>query len=216
MKTEDDQVVVFTDARPELAYLVRDRLVEAGIEAFLENEALRQGAGELPWYSIAPRVVVAETDAEAAHEIVREFLDEARGSIADDADRASAAANGECRAVSAATASTTVVAVCPQCQRPRLTVCPFCQTASAKFPLADQPPGSAEGPPGLLLCTTCDEPFEPAYLRRCEWCGHDFGDGVEIERQEATTNLNERVITVVIGLAIALVAIFAYFMVVLK
>jgi hypothetical protein len=143
-------------------------------------------------------------------------LDEARGSITDDAGGATAAANGERSAVSASAASGAVVAVCPQCHRPRLTVCPFCQTASAKFPLADQPQGSAEGPPVLLLCTTCDEPFEPAYLRRCEWCGHDFGDGVEIGRKEAATNLNERVITMVMALALALVAIFAYFMVLLK
>jgi len=217
MKTEDHQVVVFADARPALAYLVRDRLADAGIEAIIENEALWQGPTELLPSVIAPRVVVAEPDAAAAREIVREFLDEARHPAFSDANGSSApAASGERSAVSVSTASTAAVAVCPQCHRPRLTVCPFCQTASAKFPPADQPPGNAEGPPGLLLCTTCDEPFEPAYLRRCEWCGHDFGDGFEIERKEAAANLNERVITMVIGLAIVLVAIFAYFMSLLK
>jgi hypothetical protein len=32
----------------------------------------------------------------------------------------------------------------------------------------------------LLLCPTCDEPFTPAYFRRCESCGYEFSDGVEI------------------------------------
>ena len=36
----------------------------------------------------------------------------------------------------------------------------------------------------LLLCPTCDEPFHPHYLRRCEWCGHEFADGVEIPLPE--------------------------------
>ena len=31
----------------------------------------------------------------------------------------------------------------------------------------------------MLICPTCDEPFDASYLRVCEWCGHDFGSGVE-------------------------------------
>lgn len=36
----------------------------------------------------------------------------------------------------------------------------------------------------LLLCPTCDEPFHPQYLRRCEGCGHEFPDGVEMPQHE--------------------------------
>jgi len=31
----------------------------------------------------------------------------------------------------------------------------------------------------ILLCDICDEPFLPKYYSRCEWCGHEFGDGIE-------------------------------------
>jgi len=35
--------------------------------------------------------------------------------------------------------------------------------------------------PLMVMCPTCDEPFAPRYLRRCEWCGHTFPDGVELD-----------------------------------
>jgi hypothetical protein len=215
MKIEDQETVVFADARPGLAYLVRDRLVEAGIEAWIENEALGQGPTGLLPAIIGPRVAVAESDVKAAQDIVREFLDEATHVAVDEANGASpGSANSDRSTVRAMPAGSPVI--CPDCRRPRLTVCPFCQTASATFPLADRPPGSAECSPGLLLCTTCDEPFEPTYLRRCEWCGHDFGDGFEFARKPSSAKLNDRVITVVIALAAALVAIFAYFTLLLR
>ncbi len=73
MSDEERQIVVFSDTRPALANMVRNRLAEAGIEAFVENETLGQAAGDLPGGAITPRVVVAEIDAAAAREIVAEF-----------------------------------------------------------------------------------------------------------------------------------------------
>ena len=65
MSDEERQIVVFSDARPALANMVRNRLAKAGIEAFVENETLWQAAGDLPGGAITPRVVVAEIDAAA-------------------------------------------------------------------------------------------------------------------------------------------------------
>ncbi len=81
-----------------------------------------------------------------------------------------------------------------------MTECPYCQTASSQFPLADQPPGAADDDqPVLLVCSTCDEPFAPVYHRRCEWCGHDFGEGREIKPKEVAERLNDRVIVAVVA-----------------
>ena len=41
MSINDEQVAVFADARPGLAYMVRNRLAEAGIKSYIDNEALR-------------------------------------------------------------------------------------------------------------------------------------------------------------------------------
>src|SRR6201995_4795093 len=82
MKSKERQVVIFADARPALVGLVHNRLAEAGIESFVENEFLGQAGGDLPAGAIMPRVVVAEADAEDAQEIVAEFQREAFGALA--------------------------------------------------------------------------------------------------------------------------------------
>lgn len=75
---------------------------------------------------------------------------------------------------------------------------------------AGQEPDAA---PAMLMCPTCDEPFTPEYPRRCEWCGHEFADGVEIElRPSPVGQVNRRVIAVVMALLALAVALAAYFM----
>jgi len=32
----------------------------------------------------------------------------------------------------------------------------------------------------MVICPTCDEPFRPEHPKRCEWCGHEFSDGVDM------------------------------------
>jgi hypothetical protein len=67
----------------------------------------------------------------------------------------------------------------------------------------------------MVLCPTCDEPFEPVYLARCEWCGHDFPDGIAPppgpEDAAHREPPNMRVVVVmagIVGLAIALAIYF--------
>ena len=173
------------------------------------------GANELLPAVIPPRVFVSAVDAEAARHIVADFKTE--GIEADGAEvsrhvAVDDVARPEFLHGDREESEDPEQAVCPQCRRGRMTVCPYCETASAEFRPADDPPAaSGERPTRLLLCTTCDEPFEPDYYRRCEWCGHDFGSGIELERKAVVDYLNDRVIVAMMGLAVAVLAIFDLF-----
>ena len=62
------------------------RLTEAGIDAFIVNESLQQGANELLPSVIGPRVAVAVDDAARAHAIVAEFQAEGAARVPEDID----------------------------------------------------------------------------------------------------------------------------------
>lgn len=106
--------------------------------------------------------------------------------------------------------------LCPECNRPRTAVCPICHTAGSNFPPGESPVAhehDAEEPP-LLICPTCDEPFEPRYLRCCEWCGHDFGDGITTpppRDDRPAEPLNARVVLVALAMLAAVGGLMAYF-----
>ncbi|HEY1600067.1 MAG TPA: DUF2007 domain-containing protein [Pirellulales bacterium] len=223
MSINDDQVAVFADARPGLAYMVRNRLTEAGIKSYIDNEALRYGANELLPAVIPPRVFVSADDAEAARHIVAEFKIEEN----EPSSEPSNAEIGKCPTIVADSrqgmsinhhdCEDQVRPSCPQCGHGRMTVCPYCETASADFSTADEPPAaSGERAGRLLLCHTCDEPFEPTYYRRCEWCGHDFGSGKELATKTVVEYLNDRVIVAMMGLTIAVLVILVYFGTIVK
>ncbi|HEY4308112.1 MAG TPA: DUF2007 domain-containing protein [Pirellulales bacterium] len=214
-KSEDDrrQVVVFSDARPALVNLVYNRLAEAGIEAFVDNAFLGQAAGDLPAGAIMPRVIVAEVDAEQARQVVAEFRGESRAALVIAAARSAGAAIATTPAADdEAEFAGREIELCPACGRGRMTICPYCNTASDAFPAADDPvPRGAQGEAALVICQTCDEPFTPIYYRRCAWCGHDFGAGRENEPPESVEYLNDRVTIAMLGLGLVLLAILAYF-----
>jgi hypothetical protein len=66
----------------------------------------------------------------------------------------------------------------------------------------------------MLMCSTCDEPFEPSYARTCEWCGHDFGEGYEIVVRHVEP-LSPRTIAVGVALIAAMIGLMVYFAVIL-
>ncbi|REK19040.1 MAG: hypothetical protein DWQ37_02440 [Planctomycetota bacterium] len=72
--------------------------------------------------------------------------------------------------------------VCIHCGRARTTRCPVCSTSGEHFEQAFMPHVPIEGASAperaLVICPTCDEAFAPEYLSRCEWCGHQFSDGI--------------------------------------
>ena len=81
---------------------------------------------------------------------------------------------------------------------------------------ADEPATASEecqeSPVTLLVCPTCDEPFQPEYPRLCEWCGHEFEDGFDAELP--TNDVGEvgsRVLAVFVGLLLLAGGVVAYF-----
>ena len=65
----------------------------------------------------------------------------------------------------------------------------------------------------LVLCTICDEPFEPEFPARCEWCGYRFADGWEplpFVAPEAM-DINLRVVIAIAGLIVTALALVAFF-----
>jgi hypothetical protein len=63
----------------------------------------------------------------------------------------------------------------------------------------------------MLVCTTCDEPFVPEYPRRCEWCGHEFEDGYDVDEQPTFEPLSGRAIAVIVALGVLGIALAVYF-----
>jgi hypothetical protein len=74
------------------------------------------------------------------------------------------------------------------------------------------PPGAEEGTDmadRMVICPTCDEPFQPEHSKRCEWCGHEFPDGVEMPLPEGDDDAADftgrvyAVIAVLLAMALA-------------
>jgi len=119
---------------------------------------------------------------------------------------------------------------CPQRERRRTAVCPVCATAGCDFQLgwgdsaagtvelndatADLAQSEEESEDLLVICPGCDESFRPGFLRRCEWCGHRFDAGVVADMRPVET-LNSRVLATIGGVTIIVVALLAYFAIVL-
>ena len=202
----DQPTEIYAAATPFEAHELKNLLAEDDIEAVVVNDALQAAAGELPlgWVTAA-RVLVAEADAARARKIAQEF------------DRQMVAARHERRAErDEPRASPVSFAACPRCGRPRTAVCPICQTAGANFLSGDMPASEETGgEPQLLICPICDEPFEPGYLPRCEWCGHEFvrkapqPKAEEFESEVEPPNV--RVIGAAVGMVALIAAVFGYF-----
>jgi hypothetical protein len=73
--------------------------------------------------------------------------------------------------------------------------------------------GVISGP--MLICPTCDEPFAPQYARLCEWCGHQFPDGYDVESEEAAEAITGRAIALCLGLVAVVIAVLGWFVLVL-
>ena len=195
---DDSPIVIYEAASLEQAHLLKNLLAEEGILAFVQSMAAGEGPVDWP---IAARVYVHENDARTAREIAMEFdvtSGEATLTVYDEDDEETTD-DGWPR--------------CPSCQRRRLTRCPVCETtgtdfAEGFFPYGaeDQDEEGAEHGAGtvgtreafLVICPVCDEPFAPRHPRRCEWCGHRFGDGWETQARGTTEPLdfNPRVLLV--------------------
>jgi len=208
--------VIYVASGTEQAHMLKDALLQQGIFAYVSNDALQVGVGDLPaGLPTAPRVVVEEQDAEEARQIALEF-DAAMREAAhfeDDEDELEAEREEAARWPQ-----------CPHCNRPRHTSCPICGTAGTSFQEAYFPPqepaagtvATSAGHELLVLCPICDEPFAPQFPARCEWCGHRFRDGQELPAPKLpydALEISPRAWVVffgIVGLAAGVLALFAY------
>ena len=213
---EESQVQIYTTADSAQATALVNLLAEQGISALVVNEDLQSGSSELLGPRVMPRIVVREADEQAAREIAQRFDQQVveqsmQEALPDESDP------------DESDTPITVEAwpLCPSCREPRHTTCPVCGTAGSEFPFADAEysPSIAEegesGPRMHLICTTCDEPFVPVFLRRCQWCSHDFGEGLETDVSADSAvpdiEINPRVLAVGVGLLAVFVLLVVYF-----
>lgn len=223
-----EQTVIYSAGSLQEAYLVRDALAAQDIAAMVLNEALQGAIGELPpGLSTSPKVTVASSQAAQA----RELMESIQHQFAP--RRTDPLATAGTQSVGGETSTGQPVADhqvdwphCPQCEALRQTVCPICHVAGTDFPAAEYTLASMvlendcdpdnldieqtalDDASWLLVCHNCDEAFQPEFYRKCPWCGHDFGQGMELSPPGEPTS--DREVAVIIGLGLLAVAAVMY------
>jgi hypothetical protein len=194
-----EPTVIYSAANVQQAYLLKGLLEERGIAAWVVNDALQIAGGELPlgWRSAA-RVVVSGQDAEEARQFALEF-DRTTSHAPVPDDNAKLPEPEEWSGWP----------VCPECQQRRSARCPICGVSGTRFPLADVQ-DTAAGERVLLFCSSCDDHFQPDWFRLCPHCGHDYGDGLEVERPQQREPLNVRTVLVLAGMLAGCLVVVAY------
>ena len=226
--TSERQTVIYTAARPQQAQLLKNLLADARIEAVLLNDALQSAVGEVPFgWATAVRVAVRESDAAEARALAVQFDRRlASGELAG-ADVGENEAT-EYETVDEATSLAARWPTCPSCQQARQTTCPICQTSGSDFEIGEgggsdeESDATAENPLAiisvtgrmLVICPTCDEPFVPRYLRRCEWCNYNFGEGTQLPPRrfsDVDLEINARALFLLAVLAVLLGSLLLWF-----
>ncbi len=220
------------------AHLLKNFLAEQGITAIVSNQLLHGGSGvDFVGLATAARVVVPADDAAAAREFALEFEVRSRETSSGQPGSEPGAAWPTCPECGARRTTR-----CPICStsgtdfgeadrdflgelatdEPEAS-CGCTASCSARTGVAAEGSCGKDGPPpdeeagdhqALLMCSVCDEPFEPAYPKHCEWCGHEFADGYQIEQIVDSDAIPGRAIAVAAALGLLLLAGFAYFLVI--
>ena len=230
----DSQKVVYVAQNVQQAFLLKNSLEEMGIRADVINASLEGGAGVdyIGWNTLA-RVVVDEADYEEARKIAMEFDDLGVEQAENHAHQHCPQQNAQEQASGMALHEWPC---CPECNEPRITHCPVCQTTGSDFSEADPEfvwgmgldeigedkahEGQEQEPDEerlVLMCHTCDEPFLPEFSNRCAMCGHRFDDGTDVDlKTTPPEQVGSRVIAMMVGMAIVFVGLVGYFIWVLK
>jgi hypothetical protein len=233
------QTVVYAARNTQEAYLLRNLLSEEGIRGMVINDVLEGGSGvdAVGWATLA-RVVVDESDYERARHIAlvyeRKKATAAESqTIAESATKPAAQPprdwpkcpecgqprTTQCPFCGAAGSDFPAADVdlmdssegCGNFHSP----CDTCANENGTVPLDVTPMPESDGvsPPPMLICPTCDEPFVPVYLRRCVWCGHEFGDGIDAPPvAEEDQQLNGRIIAIIVLLLLFGLGSMIYFL----
>ena len=230
-----EPTVIYTARSMQEAHLLKNLLAERQIEAIVLNDALEGGSGvQYVGWSTAARVAVDEEHAVVARQLAARFDhqqtlsdDNADEDILDEWPRCPECdARRSTRCPVCSTAGTEFPSVdmgfdwIPQPGDLATTTGCHCGpggcTSGDPGPEPVSPDHEA-APPTMLTCTTCDEPFVPGYPRLCEWCGHDFGNGFEVEVSEGPPEpIGNRPVLVMIALGLLLSVLIGYFMFAIK
>lgn len=196
------QAVLYEGRSRNEALALREFLAGEGIEAVVADWA----AAPEQWTAAASGtivVLVAADDEQAAQKVLERWQQRS----ADDALEEEDAAPLELAAWP----------VCEQCGARRTTRCPICHTLGDDFPLAELSdlPSDEDDSRDAVVCTMCDEPFLPRWLRTCTACGHDHGAGIVLaDDRESSEPINGRVIGMLLALlALAIVSIVYFAMI---
>lgn len=223
------------------AFHLRQLLADEGIRAEVINAGFEGGSGGMLGWPTSPRVVVDEADVPRAREIAVEFDRRNIAAAFQPSEEGDLRASGynvltawprcpqcERQRITRCTICGTAGSHFPYAEQhnPEPEVDVF-NPASAATGMAcgpngcgcapkDAPPDEAameaESTEGMVVCTTCDEPFRPVYAQRCEWCGYEFADGYPVDRELTHAEpINGRVIVVVSALILLAVAAVVYF-----
>jgi hypothetical protein len=206
----ENPTVIYRARNALEADVLKKLLADEGIRALVNNDLLESGRGvDLLGWPTDAQVVVAAFDAERARQIAEQFEEEqahlGEHALEDVPEEWS-------------------WPVCPECGSQRTATCPGCGRSGTDFAIGDRAPHAAaggapiqgeavEGRTPVLLCPTCDEPFTPRYLPRCEWCGHEFEPGTpqqaaaELEADEST---NVRLLAVMAAIVLLAAAVAGY------
>jgi hypothetical protein len=228
---DDELVEVYRAKSAGDAHILRNRLEEYGIRAQVVNAVLEGGAGvDVLGWSTAARVMAFSRDAVAAREIAAEHdaLQRLPASAPEPAADPSSTDRPVCPQCDEPrktfcpvchtsgtdfTMADSGYGVVPEMDADSGSVscgCGSCGCGSGHT-THDEASETDEPPPVLLLCPTCDEAFEPQYLRRCEWCGHEFADGVEPPEEASDEPPDSTSPTATLLLAAAVLAGIAVF-----
>ena len=221
METDDKLVSVFSTNTPGEAEVAQEVLEKSGIEARVSHDVSH---GIMGMATESPEgmasVLVGEQDVAAAEKILSELTSESGGLTTTETEASQQPLEPEID-------SERVIAAwphCPECDKPRVTVCPICSTSGSEFPRAhenfgieeeEDDPAVAKEQRLAVVCTTCDEPWLARFLRKCEWCGHDFGAGLKVDplpqNREPAEPLNPRAMLLMVVMGGLLLGVFAWF-----
>jgi hypothetical protein len=194
------------------ANLLKNLLTERGIEAVVASDSIQSGISRMLGPAITAVVLVAQRHVSLAKELIEQVT---AGQSSLEGNSMSEDEQEDLPEV------ITAWPMCPDCRRPRTTVCPICETSGTEFPRADEnffagQTNQALDPSRLpVICTTCDEPWLAEFLRCCEWCNHDFGQGLELELAGPMNlddrELNSRAGLVTLALGAIVLGLLLYF-----
>jgi hypothetical protein len=241
MDVDDKLTVIYRAADVSQAHLLKGMLEDHGIPSTIANDSAWGSPLTLSMaWDMAPRVLVANTHAEPARRLALEFDEMMRIRSASPLP-----AWGTDESAGAETVDTRrdeAWPSCPECTRPRKTVCPTCGAAGHDFRRAEstaafveqrkaapadatsQEPAEAfaemQFGPAIkkkvwLACPTCDAVFDPEYDRRCE-CGYDFGFGREEPIEPERESIDLRLFVIVAMVLAAGIAALLYFALILR